>query len=172
MHIMVDLETMGTRPDAPIISIGAVKFDTRGIESEFYRNVDLQTSIDGGAVLDARTVQWWMQQSDEARAALTGEAESLSVVLYQFREWMKPHNIDGVWGNGASFDNVILTEAYRRLNMEPPWPFYIDRCYRTVKNLYPAVKIDRKGTHHNALDDAKSQAEHLLRINTNAGGFL
>ena len=31
MHIMLDLETMGTRPDAPIIAIGAVAFNAMGV---------------------------------------------------------------------------------------------------------------------------------------------
>ncbi len=31
MHIMIDLETMGTRADAPIVSIGAVAFDAKGL---------------------------------------------------------------------------------------------------------------------------------------------
>jgi exodeoxyribonuclease VIII len=45
------------------------------------------------------------------------------------------------------------------------WEFWKDRCYRTIKNCYPDVPFDRRGTHHNALDDARSQALHLIAIN-------
>ena len=79
--------------------------------------------------------------------------------------------IEGVWGNGASFDNVLLATAYKRLGMETPWPFWKDRCFRTMKNV---CKVDHsfEGTAHNALDDARSQAQHLIKIDAKLGGFL
>lgn len=175
MHIMIDLETMGTRPDAPIIAIGAVKFTAMGVTDQtFYTNVDLASAVkDGGAVIDPDTLMWWMQQSDEARQVLLSGASPLRVALHDFTRWVKDTDEPkGVWGNGASFDNVILSETYKRVGMEPPWKFWNDRCYRTVKNMFPACKMERIGTHHNALDDAESQAEHLLRICEEFGDFL
>lgn len=190
MHIMIDLETMGTSPTAPIISIGAVIFNAEGITDNFYEVVDLKSAVDAGAVMDPRTVIWWMEQSDEARAALTGGGMPIDTVLGDFGHFCavgvmrkildawedKPTTpvleIFGVWGNGAAFDNVILAEAYKRLDMEVPWPFWKDKCYRTVKQMYPDVEIKRVGTHHNALSDAKTQAEHLIRINAAAGGII
>mgnify|MGYP006408929027 CR=1 FL=1 len=77
MHIMIDLETMGTRPDAPIISIGAVAFDANGPLDSFYAGVNLGSSVNSGAKIDASTVLWWMQQSDEARAALVPKDDEL-----------------------------------------------------------------------------------------------
>jgi len=85
---------------------------------------------------------------------------------------VEPLALDGMWGNGASFDNVILSETYLRLGMKAPWPFWKNKCYRTAKGMYPAVEINRSGTHHNALDDARSQAEHLIAIDAAHGGFL
>ena len=75
MHIMIDLETMGTRPDAPIVAIGAVAFrpdsqhkdgemELGGIYGTFYMTIDLAKSVREGAVIDPDTVMWWMQQSD------------------------------------------------------------------------------------------------------------
>jgi exodeoxyribonuclease VIII len=80
--------------------------------------------------------------------------------------------LKGVWGNGASFDNTILTETYKRLGRTPPWPFWKDRCYRTVKSMFPNVPMERSGTHHNAMDDALTQAQHLIEINKVYGNFL
>ena len=68
--------------------------------------------------------------------------------------------------------NIILSEAYQRIGTSAPWPFWKDRCYRTMKNMHPGVQMERAGTHHNALDDAKTQALHLMRINDEFGGFL
>lgn len=176
MHIMIDLETMGTRPDAPIIAIGAVAFD---VDSDwewrtFYINVDLQSAVTTGAKIDPSTVMWWLQQSKEARAAFDTKGVDLLAALTKLTEWFGEVSggadavqmmVDGVWGNGASFDNTILSESYKRVGMTPPWPFWKDRCYRTVKSMFPDVEMDRSGTHHNALDDARSQALHLIEIN-------
>ena len=165
MHVMIDLETMGTRPNAPIIAIGAVTFDANGTYDEFYANIDLESAVnDGHAVVDPKTVMWWMEQSGAARSALRGDKMSVRTALFMFRDWLKPAEPEGVWGNGASFDNTILSETYRRVNLTQPWPFWADRCYRTMKSMYPQIKMDRSGVHHNALDDAKSQANHLIRI--------
>jgi len=173
---MIDLETMGTSPTAPIISIGAVLFDAEEIKERFYEVVDLKSAVDAGAVMEPGTVIWWMEQSDEARAALTGKGEKIDRALELFSSLVDAvslvNGLSGVWGNGAAFDNVILSEAYKRLDLRVPWPFWKDKCYRTVKGLYPSVGIKRVGTHHNALSDAETQAEHLIRINEAAGGII
>lgn len=171
MHIMIDLETMGTRPNAPIVSIGAVTFDADGIAREFYANVNLKASVAGGGVIDPDTVMWWMERDDDARAALMVSDMSLTYALDDLAKFF-PVYVDGVWGNGASFDNVILSESYIRAGIARPWPFWKDKCYRTVKGMYPDVALERSGTHHNALDDARTQAEHLIAINKAAGGII
>lgn len=185
MHVMIDLETMGTRPDAPIIAIGAVAFlpdrqhkdgavELGGISKEFYAAVDLGSSVASGAVIEASTVMWWMGQSDEARAAITKDGEPYSLVgaLQALAGWIFWQDVEGVWGNGATFDNVILRQSYVRTAVPCPWPFWLDRCYRTMKSMYPQVEMARSGVHHNALDDARTQAMHLLAINRVAGGLL
>lgn len=173
MHVMIDLETMGTSPSAPIIALGAVAFDDWSIsETTFYREVDLKSSVNAGGIIDPETVIWWMKQSDEARAALCMGGDPLKVVLAEFTNWMDTYAPDAcVWGNGAAFDNVILAEAYRRLDMPRPWPFYRDRCYRTMKSLFP-TEFAFQGVHHNAVDDATNQALHLQEIARHHGNFL
>lgn len=157
--VMVDLETMGAGPSAAIVAIGAV--DSLG--REFYRTVDLASSVTAGGVIDPSTVMWWMGQSDEARAALTSPgAVHIVQALTEFSAWVADLGADvRVWGNGAAFDNVILGGAYDRSGLPRPWAFWNDRCYRTIKSLRPGIKMSRTGTHHNALDDARSQADHL-----------
>jgi len=167
MDYMVDLETMGTKATAPIIAIGAVAFNSEEIIDRFYMVVDLQSSVDSGAVMDTSTVLWWLQQSDEARAAFARKGEQLGTALRAFSTFVTTlgnRKTAKIWGNGASFDNVILGESYDRLKLERPWEFWNDRCYRTVKNMYPNIQLDRKGTAHNALDDAETQALHLMKM--------
>lgn len=168
-HVMVDLETMGKNADAPIVSIGAVAFDPNGgggIIDGFYVTVDLSSSVKcGGGVIDPETVMWWLGQSKAAQNALTNGGElSIREALFEFTKWFSEVRGVELWGNGAAFDNVILSSAYSRLGISTPWNFWNDRCYRTVKNMFPDVQMDRTGTHHNAYDDAKSQALHLINI--------
>lgn len=171
--IMLDLETMGSGPNAAIVAIGAVAFDLKAgtIGGSFYRLVDLTTAVQFGGVMDAATVMWWVQQGDAARMALAGDtATHIRSALAEFAHWL-PKITGGaeprIWGNGAAFDNVILASAYRNAGwVSPPWKHWNDRCYRTVKALHPDVKLERTGTHHIAVDDAESQARHLIAMLT------
>ena len=171
-HIMLDLETMGTGPNAAIVAIGAVEFEltkTGGqLGESFYHCISLESAMASGGQADASTVLWWLKQNDAARAMFTNASTEHSWSLAQFSIWMgmrgDPKNLR-VWGNGASFDNVILASAYRRTGLKLPWNSFNDRCYRTVKSMHPgAPAIQRTGTHHNALDDAVNQANHLIAM--------
>ncbi|EFH8189309.1 hypothetical protein F2N31_11785 [Escherichia coli] len=54
---MIDLETMGTGPDAQIASIGAVFFDPQIGEMgpEFNKTIDMKT---GGGTVNISTIEW------------------------------------------------------------------------------------------------------------------
>ena len=163
-QVMVDLETLGNGSNAVIIAIGAVEFEaTSGkLGREFYCVVDGQSCVDAGMKVDVSTVMWWMKQDTAARAAFNNAGEPLPYALQSFAAWLPTGAC--VWGNGATFDNVILSNAYRAIDLPQPWPFWGDRCYRTLKNLFPEVPLARTGAHHNALDDAKSQALHAIAL--------
>jgi len=162
-HVMVDLETLGNGSNAVVVAIGAVQFNAGGVGSVFSVLVDPQSCVASGLQMDVSTVMWWMKQSDAARAALQGKGLLLGDALEQFSSWFPKEGC--LWGNGATFDNVILSNAYRAVGQKTPWPYWGDRCYRTVKNLYPEIKAPVfQGTAHNALDDAAHQARHLIAI--------
>ncbi len=171
-HAMADIETMSNKPNAAIIAIGAVTFDIKSLSigQTFYTTVDLESCAEHGLHLDASTIKCWMEQSDQARRdVLTGAQLPLPVALLDFRDWLDQHTVERknrcIWGNGASFDPVILESAYRACKIETPWEFWGSRCFRTLKNLYANVEAPpRQGTHHNALDDAMYQVEWLFKI--------
>lgn len=162
--VMLDLETMGNGPLAAIVAIGAVEFDAAEgtVGRKFYEVVSLESSVRAGGVMDASTVLWWLQQSESARSAFARDGINLPLALQRFSAWLDPDA--RVWGNGAAFDNVILASAYRNLSLPVPWKFWNDRCYRTVRMMHPEVEMTRRGVHHNAVDDAESQAVHLMQI--------
>lgn len=170
-HVMLDIETLSTAPNAVIISIGAVKFTASGSaqgpagaidESTFYERIDPASCTQAGLHTDPATVAWWRRQSPEARKVLDAGGGQLEDVLRRFLAWAgpRPH----IWGNGSDFDNVIVASACKAVGITRPWSYAQNRCYRTVKALAPTVALNREGTHHNALDDACTQAEHLIRV--------
>lgn len=167
--VMVDLETMGTGPNAAIIAIGAVEFDLAQGEvgDRFYAVVSLDSSVTNGGIIDPSTVMWWLGQSEEARKAVCAGGEHINVALLRLTAWLgqcAARDDLRLWGNGAGFDNVVLEAAYRRSALNCPWHFWNNRCYRTMKGLRPDVQAVRAGTHHNALDDAMTQARHLIAL--------
>ena len=162
-NVMVDLETLGNNSHSVIISLGAVVFDENGLGETFYSRICPQSCVDAGLQMDADTVMWWMQQSEQARAEFKRACMSLPVVLHDFAKWFPDKAT--IWGNGATFDNVILSNAYAALKMSKPWKYNADRCYRTLKALYPQITPSKRtGTYHNALDDAIYQADHAIVI--------
>lgn len=163
--IMIDLEAMNNTSMSAIISIGAVKFNVskNRIEDYFYFNVDLQSSLDIGLKAGGETIKWWLKQDPEAILNLSEEPiVTIREALLRFSTWVGIKPV--IWGNGAGFDNVVLANAYRLCGLEKPWKYYHDRCYRTAKNLYPEITLERTGIKHNALVDATYQAEHLMKI--------
>ena len=151
---MLDLETMGTKSNSAIISIGAVEFDilTGKTGREFYRNVSLQSCISLGLIVDADTIMWWMEQSQAARKSLTeGEVISINQALVDFREFCNKEY--QIWGNSARFDLGLMQDAYNKANIDIPWDFRKEKCVRTLVSFNPEVKknLDFKGTAHNAL---------------------
>lgn len=170
-HVMIDIETLGTNPSAPVVSIGAVCFDKNGlIGPEFYAECSIESAVKG-AKLNMSTIVWWLKQADAPRLKLANASGTSNEMWQAFVAWF-PNRVEGVWGNGATFDNVLVREALKREKIKCPWQFWSDRCYRTVKSMYPKVEMERVGDHHNALDDAKSQACHLIKINDQHGDFL
>lgn len=178
VHVMVDLETMGKKHNAPIVAIGAVVFDpaTGSIGESFYKVVCLESSVNWGAVIDPSTVIWWLKQSSEARSAIVNDdAIPLLDVLLQFREFVSDNVAGGskkaqVWGNGASFDNSILRSSYDCIAEDYPWEYWNDRDVRTMVELGQAIGFDPKttipfeGDRHNALADAIHQARYVSAI--------
>ena len=167
--VMIDCESMGLNPDAPVLSVGAVAFDRHKMikGALFYANVDLRTSVALGSVIDADTVMWWMKQSDDARSVLTRSLMPAASALQKLSEFLTAECVETaglkVWTCGDR-DCIWLSEHYRKANIELPWKYWKQRDYRTVRGLHPSIEPDSPGVKHNALDDAMAQVDHLFKI--------
>lgn len=164
---MLDLETLGKSPRACMLSIGAVIFDADDVVDQFHVYIDPEDHTRYGGVIDASTVLWWMDpQRAEAREVmmnvLPDQRLPLAAGLMQFSNWLGGDRL--VHGCGPTFDNAILRAAYEMVGIAPPWNYWNDRCYRTLRGEHREVPAVRHGTFHNALDDAITQAKHLIAI--------
>lgn len=159
-HIMVDLETLGTKPGAVIRSIGAVAFDPAALTlgQTFYINIDRVSCEAIGLTVDPDTVAWWAKQSAEARARLETDPVTIAEALDRFTAFWREADGHQIWGHGASFDAPILEAAYRALGRRTPWPFSACRDTRTLYEMAGVAPDRAAGLHHDALDDAKAQA--------------
>lgn len=176
VHVMIDLETLGTSPSSKILSIGAAAARLKSpTEVECicnYQIVNSTKQVDSTSSLD--TLDWWRKQTGEARqvlnysmSSMTGLVEgllALRVYLQSLRH--DPKNVF-VWGNGADFDLAILSWAYDHyLGVKPPWDYRNARCFRTLKNLYPQIKDPKVAglIPHRADHDAINQLKWLMEI--------
>ena len=168
-NIMMDIETLDTRHTALVLSIGLARFDKTGVKSAMYFVMQHEDQEEMGRTISEATVAWWNKQSDTAKQVITDCRENPIEThhsLLLVKDWMGVDPI--VWGNGADFDNAIVASLYHDFETEVPWKHWNSRCYRTLKNLCPQTVIDhmpaRRGTHHNALDDAIYQAECAIQL--------
>ncbi|WP_394713905.1 3'-5' exoribonuclease domain-containing protein [Escherichia coli] len=171
-HLMIDLETMGKNPDAPINALADKFFDpaTGEMGPEFSKTIDLETA---GGVIDRDTIKWWLKQSREAQSAILTDEIPLDDALLQLREFIDENSGEffvQVWGNGANFDNVILRRSYERQGIPCPWRYTNDRDVRTMVALGLVMDFDARsvitfeGERHNALHDARYQAKYVSAI--------
>jgi hypothetical protein len=152
---------MGNGSFAPIVAIGGIKFDPWGVETckddEFYMLVDLDSSMRAGMQPDASTIYWWLKQSDAARKALVEPVQhELGDALVAFAQWYQ--GAERFWCRGATFDPVILGNAYGLLGMKTPWSFRDVMDTRVLEELTGMKKTKEGGVEHNALDDAVRHA--------------
>jgi exodeoxyribonuclease VIII len=176
IDVVIDLETLGTGPDAIITQIGMVEFDitTGKIGRKYLQNVDAQSCLDLGMKLDLSTLKWWLSQDLRVFKNSLERGLELPAVLLEVNNWLfavsnKMIGAIYLWGNGASFDNVLLKGAFDRCKYKYPIKYYNDRDMRTIVDL-AAIKMDIdpkllknkiefKGTKHNAVDDCVWEAE-------------
>ena len=179
-HIMLDLETLDTSSSAVVLSIGAVAFDPGtnalgALGDKFYVEMteDVGTQQARGRTISGDTVRWWMQQDVLAKRVFAVpppdgvERVNTFEALTRFGIFVAANGDRDVelWGNGADFDNAILGSLYDAFGLRKPWSYSRNRCYRTMKNRGIGPRRPaRIGTHHNALDDAITQAVHLQEI--------
>lgn len=161
-HIMLDIETIGTRPGAVILSVALVRFTD---EAQATLNLSIPDQEALGLVKDPATAAWWTGQEAQhpgAWAAATSNPVPLATALPYLASWFAWAEPDVwqrmIWCHGATFDAPLLGAVFEKAGLEPPWKFWNIQCTRTLYNL---AGVDTKAyavpPPHIALNDAVGQ---------------
>lgn len=167
-HIMMDIETLSTNSNGVVTSISAVQFDlvTGKVGKQFDVTIKLDEQVDKGGVIDIPTVVWWMSQDIEAIKNMLMNKQDISIALNKFNDWIKslgiPLNDVKLWGNGVSFDNVMVRNLYSRHGIDFVLPYWCDNDVRTLVTI---GNIDTRnytfvGVKHYGIDDCKHQIKY------------
>jgi hypothetical protein len=173
MDVMLDLETLSTRPESVILTIGAVKFDPysdlidvdRGL---YYRvNVDEQLAMDRH-VLDS-TIEWWGNQDAEVREEALGDSDRVSLedMTRGLNRFLV--GVENIWCQGPAFDIVILENLYRQMTKPTPWQFWQISDSRTLFKAHGDPRDKNRAAAHNALMDCYYQATAVQQIYSTVG---
>lgn len=172
MDLMLDLETLGTRPGCVILTIGAVLFDPYSLKEPgpgIYMRVDADEQIAQGREVQEDTLQWWMNQADDIREEALGESGRVSVEQ-MYRELNKICvGVQNIWAQGPVFDIAILENIYRQYGWPTPWQFWQISDSRTLFKTHGDPRVKGREGHHNALADCVYQAQGVQQIYKNLG---
>lgn len=173
VRVMVDIETLSTRVDAHILSVGAVGITPDlNLHPEELFYVICEGTQDRH--IDLKTVEWWMKQPKEAFPFSSKAGAQLKDSLVWFDSWIRSlskkyevefcgNNVE-IWCKGTDFDVAILAHAYNQFNFPVPWKYNAVRDLRTLAKEFPEILKTKEIPSHNALDDAKQQAYWLIEI--------
>ena len=170
---MLDLETLGTRPDCVVLTLGAVKFDPfsdtiRGDNGLYFRiNVDEQTAL--GRTVQDDTLEWWSRQSADVYEEAFGEHNRVSLreMYQQLNRFLV--GVDNIWCQGPVFDIAILENLYKQYGWPTPWQFWQISDSRTLFKAHGDPRVKGKVGLHNALEDCVSQATAVQQVYNRLG---
>lgn len=135
LHVMVDIETLGTnRANAPILSIAAKVF-TLGAgnevsQEELVKNIESDTDLSfrmdisvkdqevWGRMPDEDTLRWWQAPERAEMWKKTQEAqlmaEDFEIAMIKFHSWLSSFSQYRlmVWSCGIDFDFAIIESAW------------------------------------------------------------
>jgi hypothetical protein len=167
MDVMLDIETLGTKPDCVVVTFGAVKFNPHSDsvpDSGMYVRLNADEQIAHGRSVEDDTLQWWMTQPEPVREEAIGDGDRCGVTdfIQQLNRFLV--GVDAIWAQGPAFDMVILENLYRQWGYPQPWLYYQIRDSRTLFKVHGDPRVAGRDGHHNALADCVYQAQGVQQI--------
>lgn len=153
---MVDLETLSTKEDAVILSLGLVVFSKDTVHERLYREFDVTEQIASGRRVSRDTQDWWRRTNPEELHRLLCESTmdaSVDLIAEDVESMMDFWKAKEVWSRGYMDFGILM-------NLGVPLQYW---QHRDVRTLDVFLKSKKKAT-HNALEDCEIQVEQVQEV--------
>jgi len=164
-HATIDLETIDVKPQATVLSLGAVKFNPFSFDephSDLYFKISIEDQDSLGRTASDSTLEWWSKQDPAIMEEAFDQTDAITVDQALARISKFAVGVDTFWGQGYGFDYTMLEDMFRSQKLPIPWNFWQILDSRT---LFRVCKQDpRKQIQndlHNALADAYYQSKAI-----------
>lgn len=164
-EMMLDLETLDTRPTAVVTELAAAVFHRNRntgchIHDEIEFHLDPWDQIRRGRTIDPDTIAFHQKHQTLPRGKNT---DSLTEAIDSLR--ILAEGIETVWIWGADFDSPILKHLHDQLGLAMPWRYAQVSDARTVWKLAFPGKYP-KPRPHTAMDDVRAAITDLHNART------
>lgn len=174
-EVMIDIETLGTKHDAVVVSIGAVYFDEQNIlhlRMPFRRTLKIEDQLRRGRKIEEDTLKFWLSQSQESRDASFKFESHVTTAMLELRQFLADAEV--VWAKPPQFDCVILEDLATMFGVQPLWDRRAPRDVRTLVNLANVPNLNdrinagvitgypRPMVAHDPVDDCIWQIQEVL----------
>ena len=183
-ELMIDLETLDTKPSAVVLSVGAVIWETLYSETDgliwepverFMRVLNMEEQLSRGRTVSQSTLLWWQRQDSTAKAeAFNPVRQNVGLVLDEFRAFVYQYadpsvndtGINAFWASPVAFDMPIWEDLAMTFGNFVPWKYNQRYDVRTVvreANLSAKSHEDPKlvGVPHTPVYDCEWQISLL-----------
>lgn len=163
-HLMIDFETLDTKPTAVVLSLGVVLFNKHNILASAKFDFEIAGQMANGRTISPDTIMWWLNQKTGRNFVTPTEhyTTTLGKLIHWIQTMRQAHgDFDQVWANDPGFDCAILENL---IPLSIPYQFWQTRSMRTfIQYVGNGVKVQRtEGMHHDALVDALDQAKYIM----------
>lgn len=170
--IMIDIETLDTRPKGVVTQIGMVIVDLQDPTTPIRvieETLPIQPQLELNRTIGADTMLFWMRQPDETRKHLQdcggNDLEELLAITRNINrkldsEIRSANNDYEVWARGPQFDVVMLESLFQDCGQSVLWTYDSVRDLRTFMKQagVKSEDVDSAGlVPHDAVDDCKFQ---------------
>ncbi len=142
-EMMIDLETLDTKPSAVVLSVGAVVWETFYSETDgliwepvdsLLRVINIQAQIDRQRTVSQDTLLWWQHQDDAAKAEAFREKRVMPEVALNDLAAFAYRNpsINAFWASPVAFDLPIWEDFAMTFSCHVPWKYNQRYDVRTV----------------------------------------
>lgn len=202
LGLMLDVETLGVSSQAVVTEVAMIPFDMYDEDrfsdhvGEYRDYLPLDPQVATGAICEASTIKFWMEQDNKARLKmanrLAGDAGTLARALeraaHTILTWRNSANADltqeqrdagesnfELWAKGPQFDVMLLERLLSSAGIRLPWVYHEVRDLRTLikeadLNLDTEVTKPVDYVQHSAKSDCRFQIASYYAARKKLGG--